>query len=620
MATDARAEHLDYYLRELEALRAEGAAFARRHPRVAGALELGPQGSADPNVERMIEAFAFLTARLQRTIHHQHPRIAHALLETLYPHLAAPVPTLAIAEFRVDPARARAAHGFVVERGTQLVAPTDDGAVCRFRTASRVELWPIDVDAADRPDPALFPFLDGRSDVGALLRVRLRALGGESFADMLPDALRFHLGGSFSAATQIHETLHRHVREVWAVFAAPDGGDAPTLEDRLPDRARRLGAGALRAVGFEPEDALLPHPAHAHQGHRLIQEYFALPEKFLFTEISGLRGAAGLAAGRWLDLVFVLDEPGRAPAGAEREAFRLGGAPVVNLFNRVSEPIRIDRTRSEYRLEPDLRQERSTEVHSISQVTLASESARDGALAQPFFSYAHAEAGRPDAVYWVARRSPTLRPDKRGGEIDIAFCDSAFDPRAPGAQVAFAHCLCTNRGLAERLPVGARFGLEVEAPVLAVICATKPTPQIDPPPVGADLWRLISHLSLNRLSFVEGPEAGAALREALTLYSAANDASARRQIEGVVDVAAARVARRMGEDAWRGWVRGFEVRLTLAEENFAGGSGYLFGSVLSRFFGLYAGAGGFAELAIESRSRDREWARWPARSGEAILA
>lgn len=620
MATDARAETLDYYLRELEALRTEGAAFAQRYPRVAGALELGPQGSADPNVERMIEAFAFLTSRLQRTIHNQHPRIAHALLDTLYPHLTAPVPTLAIAEFRVDPARARAAHGFVIGRGTQLVARTDDGAVCRFRTASKVELWPIEVETADRPDPALFPFLDGRSDVGALLRMRLRALGGETFADMLPDVLRFHLAGSFASVSLLHETLHRHAREVWAVFAAPDGGDAPRLEDRLPDRARRLDADCLRAVGFGPEDALLPHPAHAHQGHRLIQEYFALPEKFLFSEIAGLSAAEGVAAGRWLDLVFVLDAPGRAPAGAERDAFRLGGAPIANLFNRVSEPIRIDRTRSEYRLEPDLRQERSTEVHSIAQVTLASESARDGVVAQPFFSFSHAEAARAKPVYWVARRSPSLRPDKSGGEIDIAFCDSAFDPRAPDAPVAFAHCLCTNRGLAQRLPVGARLGLEVEAPVSAVICATKPTPQIEPPPVGADLWRLISHLSLNRLSFVDGPEAGAALREALTLYSAAGDATARRQIDGVVDIAAARVARRMGEDAWRGWARGVEVRLTLAEENFVGGSGYLFGSVLSRFFGLYAGAAAFSELVIESRSRDGEWARWPARSGEVSLA
>ncbi len=613
MSIETRAEQRDWFLRELSDLREEGAAFAARYPRVAGALDLGPEGGSDPDVERLIEAVAFLTARVQRNLDGQLPRLASGMLDALYPALVAPTPSMAIAALPVNPARARAAAGFVVPRGAQLTARTDLGAAVRLRTAWDVTLQPLSIAAVDRPDAALLPFLDGRAEAGSALRIRLAALGGERFADLAPGSLRFRLAGAFGLASAMLETLLTGAREVWAM---DPGAEPVALGDRSTGRARRLAGARLSPVGFRPEEALLPSPPASHDAHRLVQEWFAFPDKFLFLDIEGLDAAAGVAEGGFLDLVLIVDAAPQALAAAEGGGLRLHEVPVVNLFSRISEPIRLDPGAVEYVLAPDAREERSVEVHSIDRVTLTRIEPGAAGRVAPFFGFA-AEDCAPD-LGWIARRAPTRRADHGGSDVLIAFRDRGFGRAAP-AEVAFAHLQCTSRGLAALLPAGAGLGIGVDAPVLAPTLATKPTPQQDPPAAGADLWRLIAHLSSNRLALTEGPLALPALRESLALYGGVGSRTTARQVEGVVGLAARRVARRVGRDAWRGFVRGVEVTVTLDEEGFIGGSGWLFGAVLAQFFALHAGPVAFTELVLRGAGRDGEWARWPPMTGDAAL-
>lgn len=618
MTAQARAEQRDYFLRELEALRVDGAAFAAQHPRLAGALDISADGTADPHVERLIEAFAFLTGRIQRNLDHQLPRLASGLLDALYPHLTAPIPSLAIAELAVDPARARAAHGFRLPRGAELTAETDTGAVLRFKTTWEVELWPLRIEAVDRPDPAQLAFLDGRSDVRSVLRLRLAALGGERFRDLAPKRLRLRIAAPLAMATALYETLLTRTREVWALDPAADGGLMP-LSGRATGPARRLTGAAILPVGFAPEEAALPHPPAAHQGHRLIQEYFTFPDKFLFVDLVGLDAASGAAKGGWLDLALVLDAAPADLAVAEGEALRLNAVPIVNLFSRVSEPIRLDGARIEQLVTPDARLERSTEIHTIRRVTLTRAASGAGNHLAPFFGVGDGESDE-DAIGWMARRTPCRRPDMGGTDMLIAFRDHRASPARPPADVAFAQLDCTNRGLAEHLPAGSRLGLERDAPVKAVIAATRPTPQADPPAAGTDLWRLVAHLSANQLAFADGPEALAALRTHLGLYCGPGARAAQRQVAGLRSLTTRRVTRRVGEDAWRGFCRGVELTATLDETHFAGASGYLFGAVLARFLAVHAAPSAFTELVLRSVQREGEWVRWPPMLGEAVLA
>ena len=607
---EGRDDLLDYYQRELGYLRHQGAEFAGLYPRVAARLEFSGAESPDPHVERLLESFAFLTARIQRTLDAEFPQIPAALLGVLYPHLTAPVPSMAIAQFQVDPDQARAAAGFTIPDNTQLYAEATDGLPCRFRTGYPATLWPIEIaEAAIRP-AADFPFLDRRNDVAAVLRLTLRGMGKLSFADMAPTRLRLHLSADPIAGGTLYELLLNQAR---GIAIRPGGARQPT---------RTLPAAAIHPVGFRPEEDVLPWPRHAHAAYRLVQEYFVFPEKFLFLDLEGL---GGFGDGAEAELLFLLAEPPRRPLAITAKLFRLNCAPIVNLFRRTTEPVRLDHTQVDYRLLPDSHRERSTEIHSILKVSASSAFEDDSTVFQPFYSFDH--TGEPGGggkatgrAFWLGRRQPTGRADLPGSDMILSFLDLGFKPTRPPTQVVFAHTLCTNRGVASQIPAGARLDVEIDAPLSGILCLTKPTRQFEPPLGGETLWRLVSHLSLNQLSLAGGESGLTALREILCLYAAYDDASVRGQLSGLSGLSCRDVVRRIGGEAWRGFCRGTEIRLELDEERFVGGHPFLLASVLNRFFGLYGAVNSFTQLVLASRQRHGLWKTWEPLAGDhAVL-
>src|SRR5690242_10019518 len=109
-----------YYERELTFIRQFAQDFARQYPAAAGRLLLEPNRSADPHIERLIEAFALLTGRIQHKLDDDFPELTTALLGVLYPHYLAPVPSMAIVQFELDPARGRLPGGFLIDRHSRL--------------------------------------------------------------------------------------------------------------------------------------------------------------------------------------------------------------------------------------------------------------------------------------------------------------------------------------------------------------------------------------------------------------------------------------------------------------------------------------------------------------------
>ncbi|MEI8393947.1 MAG: type VI secretion system baseplate subunit TssF [Rhodospirillaceae bacterium] len=605
--SDGRDDLLDYYQRELTYLRHEGAEFARRYPRVAARLEMSGAESPDPHVERLLESFAFLTGRIQRTLDAEFPQIPAALLGVLYPHLTAPVPSMAIAQFQVDPGQARAATGFTIADNTQLYAESTDGLPCRFRTAYPVTLWPIEVSSAVIQPADAFSFLDRRSDVAAVLRLTLRGMGRLSFADMAPTRLRLHLNADPIAGGTLYELLFNQLREI---AIRPAGRPLPS---------RTVPASNLRPVGFLPNEDVLPWPRHAHAAYRLVQEYFVFPEKFLFLDIDGL---SEFGNGNEVDLLFLLAEPPRRPLALHAGLFRLNCVPIVNLFHRTTEPVRLDHAKLEYRLQPDSHHERSTEIHSILKVSSSSSFGDDSGTFQPFYSFDHAgeQGGRTEPrAFYMARRQPSGRADLAGSDMMLSFLDLDFKPARPSSRVVFAHTLCTNRGVATQIPAGARLDIEVDAPLAGIQCLTKPTRQFEPPLGGQTLWRLVSHLSVNRLSLASGEAGLAALREILCLYAAYDDAGVRGQLAGLSGLACREVVRRIGSEAWRGFCRGTEIQLELDEARFVGSHPFLLASVLNRFFGLYAAVNSFTRLVLTSRQRHGVWKAWEPLAGDRAV-
>jgi type VI secretion system protein ImpG len=602
-------DFLRYYWEELIYLRRMGMGFARNYPKVAGRLELEADQVSDPHVERLIESFAFLAARIQRDLDNDFPEIAAELLGILYPHLVSPVPSMSVARFDMDPKRGKLTSGYEVPRHTPLFVHAEGDAICRFRTCYPVTLWPVAVASAGFESPDHYDFLDRAGDVATVLALTLERRT-VPLAELELDRLRFYLSGDQVLVDTLYELLFNGLAEV---VLLPDAGEGSAVRSAL---RRRLHPRVVQPVGFADDEELLPYPRRAQPAYRLIQEYFAFPQKFHFFDLVDLEGHG---AQDTLTVLFLLREHPRPRLTISRETFALGCTPMVNLFRRTSEPIRIDQKRHEYRLVADRRREKTTEVHSILSVSGSTDPAESTRELAPFYDFHHGMERQGQKAFWHARRVPSLYHDLVGTEMLLSFLDLDFKLGVPPAETIYAHTLCTNRILAEQLPAGAELQSDEVIPAARVVCLRKPTPQVTPPLGGQTLWRLVSHLSLSYLSLGQGEESLDALREILRIYCLSDSPAARQQIQGIQGLGRREVVRRLGDDAWRGFCRGTEVTLTFDESLYVGTSAFLLAAVLNRFLALYAPTNSFTQLRIESLQREGEWKRWPPMAGARSL-
>jgi type VI secretion system protein ImpG len=603
VSDDYREELLPHYQRELDYLRRMGRAFAETYPKVAGRLEIGDGESPDPHVERLIESFAFLTGRIQQNIDAEFPKIPEALLGILYPQFTSPTPSMTIARFRPDPKRGKLTGGYGIEKGTPLFATAPNGMTCRFRTGYPVTLWPLEVAWAGFETTDAYDFLDARTEVNAVLRLSIKTTDAP-IRDLGMDRLRFYLNTDRVTANALYELLFVNARGV------------ALLADGARERPVELDPASILPVGFEREEAILELPPHGQPAYSLLQEYFTLPEKFLFFDLDGLDRQP---ADGTLDILILLDKAPRARMSVDADSFALHCTPVVNLFRKSSEPVRIDGRQSEYRLVADRRRERVTEIHSILDVTASNLPEADAYRVEPFFSYNHAASQSNARAYWYARRDATSRADLRGTDLWISFLDLDWRASQPAATTLYAHTLCTNRGLAEQLQAGTILQIEEGAPLAGIEALAKPTRQFNPPIAGETLWRLVSHLSVNYLSLSHSGESLKALREILRLYARPDDPAADQQINGIVAMECHRAVRRLGQDAWRGFARGSDIALTFDERAYVGSSAILLAAVLNRFLGLYASVNSFAQLTAHSAQKEGIWKKWPPRAGDQYL-
>ena len=609
-----RDELLEYYERELLYLRRLGAEFAERYPRVAARLALEPAKCEDPHVERLLEGVAFLTARVHLRLDDDYPEMAESLLQLTYPHAVRPVPALTVAECQLDPEQGRIAAGVRLPRGTPLFTRPVRGEVCRFRTCYDTQLWPLLVaDAAWAAPDQLRPAVRA-PDAAGVLRLHLRCLGDLTFAGLALDTLRLHLAGDAAVAYALYELLDAGCLRI----VAREPGEGPGRRQVV------LPATALRPAGLEPHEGLLPEDRRNFVGYRLLQEYFALPEKFLFFDPHGLAALREAGFGAEVELLFLVAPFERAErrhllaGGVQAATVRLGCTPVVNLFAQTAEPILPSDRRSEYVLVPDAHR-RHIEVYSVDEVVGLTPAETEPVRFAPFYAHRQGEsdAARP---YWIARRRPT--PWRRDGatEVLLAFADRASRPRAPEVDTVTARLTCHNGDLPARLPWGdpqGDFELQGGGPIRRVTALSRPTAVVQPPIGQPVLWRLVSQLSLNHLSLADGgPEP---LRELLRLHDAAGSQAGERQRQGLVGVRGAACTARVPTELGFAFARGSRVEVDLDEEAFTGGGAYLFAAVLERFLALYASLNSFTVLAARTRQRQAPLRVWPPRAGARVL-
>jgi type VI secretion system protein ImpG len=541
-------------------------------------------------------------------MHAEFPRITGALLDALYPQLTQPLPPMAIACFDVGTTIKGLTEGFPIRSNTALFAQDPTGLTCRFRTCYDTVLWPVTVTEAAFESSDLHGVHAG----AAVLRIRLS--GSEDLlrkAEFLP-SLRFYLDGAPDLTGKLWEILFANTIDV--LLAGP--GDAKPVS---------LGASALKEVGFGAEEGVLPYPSNALPGYRLLQEYFNFPKKFLFFDVEGLNRRRSVTseeapASDYVDLLFALDDLPRPQPKIHARNFRLGCTPIINLFQKTSEPIRLDYQQLEYRLIADIRRESTTEIHSILSVSGSTNPAENSLVYEPFYSFRHTKKSADSQAFWTSQRVSAERDDMRGTDLYLSFVDHAFNPASLSDQTVFAHTLCTNRWLASQLPDQAQLNIEDMTPVLRIACLGKPSVPLYPPLGGSALWRLVSSLSLNSASLAKEVDGLRALQEILRLYALKDRATVDQEIEGISALHTRKVLWRCGTENWRGIRRGTEFTFVFDGMKYSGGSALLMAAVLRQFLGVYTSVNTFTQVVARRHNYDEVWKRWtPLAGGREML-
>lgn len=582
-----------YYRDELNFLKRQGREFAEANPGLSRFLS---ERSTDPDVERLLEGFAFLTGRMREKVEDEFPELTHSLISMLWPNYLRPVPSMTVIQF--TPKLHALSQQQQVKRGTELASVPVGNTACLFRTCHDVTLYPLahgGVNARHTRETSIVELsLDVHSDQP------MSALGIES--------LRLHLGGDGYTARTLYLWMSHYLAR---------------LELEVNGQRRTLPVNALQAVGFEGEQALLPYPRNVHQGYRILQEYLCFPEAFHFFDIQGMKQELPSAAAENVTLRFIFSRPLPTDARVQDEHLALYCTPAINLFEHDAEPIDLTGEHSEYRIRPSSKAPTHYEIFSVDKVQGRLEG-EQGSLQRasrhymPFESFQHqieSDKGR-GALHYRVRVCNSLRGD--GFDHDIAFTRGDEQQCLGRRETISLGLTCSNRELPEQLTIGDVCIATQDSPTFAEFRnITRPTPVLRPAIDDGLLWVLISNLSLNYLSLLNRDALCAVLKayDFRALVDRQAERVAHKRLAGIIDIDTQPVDRlRKGLPA-----RGLRSLVTLDQDAFGDeGSLYLFGSVLARFLSLYASINSFHELQVINRQNQERYL-WSLQEGQQPL-
>jgi len=646
-----------FYWKELTFLREQAKEFAKEYKEQAGFLGLDTMTgrSPDPHVERMIQAFALLAARVHQKIDDDFPELTEALLGLLYPHYLAPIPSLLITHLEPH-AGADLTNGLTIARQTAFRTTSVNGTECEYRTVYPIQLWPLVVKSATLKGPPYSDLRDfttsqlGIPANGSKSRLVLRfelpsrqplsslGLGTIDPVTKRPHSLRLFIDADAALTPALYELLMNNVTSV--VFREPGELKIGRLS---PSEVLQPVGLRVGEPGSPDDEGVLPYPNHAFPGYRLLTEFFAYRDKFWFFDLTGWDEARkqGLLTKNSIEVHFFFNQSVNADLeqAVNATTFKLGCGPMVNLFPvRSSEGMRITQQRYDYTIVPNADRPDGHEIYSVDEVYHRTPTGEEARF-EPFYSFRHQDRDR-DRRYWYARRRTSGKFGDRGTEVNLHFVDCDFNPNRPAQDLAFASLTCCNRELPLKLRENSAswslrqpVGMSVPAEIHVI---RRPTPTLRPmqkpaETVGLDesarkmtYWQLVSHLSLNHLSLTDRQKGREALTEYLSLYDFSDDQHSypkrlTRQIcEGVLSIDSKPGVAFVPGDTVGGYARGLEVALELDEEKFVGVGTYLFASVIDRFFALAVSMNSYTRLTHSTRQRG-VIRTWQPRAGDRTL-
>ena len=574
----------DMFSDEMRYLRELGREFAQDNPQLARFL--GDE-AGDPDVERLLEGFAFLTAKLRLKIESDFPELTHPLLQMLWPNYLRPLPSMTMVRF--DPVKQSVTQRQVLPKGSRLFAKEVDGIRCEFRTCTDVTLYPL----------SLLQVSDAHSREKSVMRIDLQVQTQHPLNEIACDRLDFHLSGDNSTALTLYLWIARYLKSVHV---------------QIDGTRHSLSSKDLAFPGFSPEEALLPYPRNVFDGYRILQEYFVFPQRFHFFSLTRLRRVWPAIQAQHLRFEFEFSRPMPSTVRLKTSDISLYCAPAVNLFKHDAEPLNLNPRTVDQRVQPSGQRPDAYEVFSVDQVTGQAEgfSAR---TYTPFESFQHEieHAQQRTAFYYRLRVEDSL--GREGVTHRIAFVRGDESTYINHQETVSLELTCSNRDLPQSLAVGDLCLTTEHTPTLATYTNLTTPTRSYPPVLDASLhWTLISNLSLNYLSLLSAEPMKEVIRayDFAALHDLQQARATRKRLDGIGEATTRPIDLLM-----KGLpIRGLTTHLKLDQSAFlCEGDLYLFSTVLSHFFALYASINSFHQLEVTNTTNNEHY-QWPLLTGK----
>ncbi|WP_202302752.1 type VI secretion system baseplate subunit TssF [Dryocola clanedunensis] len=623
-------QFLDYYNKELTFMREMASEFADQHPKIARRLGINGIEVADPYVERLIEAFCFMSARTQIKLDAEFPNFTQRLLDVIYPGYNSPGPSMGVVQIQPNAKQGDLTGGYVVSRDNAFFSRIAAGEMtrCEFRSSQDVTLWPVEITEARLTSvPPDLPNMDqqriSQHKLKGALRIKIKLQGDLVFSQLGNlDKLPVYINGDERIVSHIFELIHAH-----HVAVIVRSGNTSNRQDTI------ISKQPLAFEGLEPGQSLLPLSWNIFHGHNLLHEYFSCRQRFYFFTLTQLSGALKNNHTNEAEIVILLDRLSQdliSHVNASR--FLLYCTPVINLFPKRLDKIEINRALNEFHAVADRSRPLDYEIFSIQRVFGQQAETSSEVTFNPLFQTRQSDNGNYGRYFSMTRRPRVndknarkyiTRTSYTGTEVFISLVDQMQAPYADNIRYLSIEAMVTNRDLPRLIVKEGNVDLTMSssAPVFGATFVCQPSEPRPPFATGESAWRLIRQLNFNYqpLSDMEHQPGGEALRDMLRLFIHNADRESNAQIDGLVGCKSEPVIRRLPGNGLLVYGRGIRCYLTVDEENFSGNSPYLFGLIMENYIARHAAINVFTEMELHSIQRGLV-GKWQARPGRRGVA
>lgn len=599
--------------------------FAEKHPKIASRLGMHGIEVADPYVERLIEAFCFLSARTQLKLDAEFPKFTQRLLDIVYPNYNSPTPSMGVVQLKPNANEGDLTQGYLVPKGSAFHTDILPGETtrCEFRSGQDTTLWPIEISAARLtsvpPDlPNFEKYRINPSQLKGAIRIKLRLKGDRVFSQLTGlDQLPVYIDGDERIVSHIFELLH--TSNVAMIIRSGGANSQDVIINHAP----------LAFEGLKPDQTLLPLSWNMFHGHNLIHEYFSCRQRFYFFTLTQLAKAFKYNQTNEAEIIILLNRlPQDLIGHVESSKFLLFCTPVINLFPKVVDRIEVNRALNAFHVVPDRSRPLDFEIFSVSKVLGQQAEKSEEVIFNPLYQTRHCDSGNFGRYFSVRREVRAKENSKRkyetrtlyqGTEVYVSLVDQQEAPYSDDIRYLAVEALVTNRDLPRLIPRSGNFDLTMSdaVPVEGAAFICQPSAPRAPFALGESAWRLIRQLSFNYLplSDMEHNPGGESLRNMLRLFINESDHQSTAQIDSLVGCKSEPVIRRLPGDGLLVYGRGVCCTLTVDEEGFSGISPYLFGLIMENYLSRHAAINIFTELELHTLQRGLV-ARWKGRPGK----